>query len=479
MPDNPSSSSSETAPDFSQDIELADHYAEPEYSSVLSAMQQLGVQGAQRYLKPFGSGFLAANAMYGLLTTVLEGYPNLVPQMRRILAEYQIPAIAATYVTLGALNAVEVKEVKEANRVALSLMDGLGATAFSLPMTMEIVTRFVQLIEAEPRSSDVQIPNWAAGIIVTFCGVLGVIQSLQTDYLKTNAADPEREQSIINRIVTHPSMLTAAAVMKSAASIHGVTMAFMDIAQVNTQANLEYYLRWGITLAAGVIGGYVLGRPNPEERYDAIIMNRTLTAAQLFTLCLAFVGTFYLSPDAEKVYGDVIQEQTVLWAAIIPVLVTAINLFHYLWVASPDLIAKFSVILPDSPSSIDEERALNVQSDICYGTTTFVSDSSDSEPYSSLSDIEFSLSSASDSDGSTRESSCEQNESSSDDVSSQFGEEESSYNYEQAGSALKDDEKCASISYARLIDASSPIFRATASMAPLEEVIYRNRFYTQ
>ncbi|RUR19024.1 hypothetical protein ELY21_05730 [Legionella sp. km535] len=479
MPDNNSitSSSSYSSIDFSQDIELAEYQPESEQSSVLSGIRQLGVEGTRRFVMPVGAGFLSANAMFELFVTVLQGYPNLVPQMKKILAEYQIPAVAATYATLGALDAVGVSEVKETNRVALSIMEGLGATTFSLPMTMEILTRFIQLIEGQPRNSDVFIPNWSAVIIITFCGMLGVIQSMQSDCLKTNAADPDSEQSTINEIVTHPFMLTASAIMKTAASIHGVTVAFMDLAQVDTQADLEYYLRWGITLAAGAIGGYVLGRPNPEERYDAIILNRTLTVAQLFTLCLAFAGTFYLSPDAEKTYGDVVEEQTLLWTAMIPVLVTMINLFQYLWVVSPSLINKFEnvfnqylePVLTEPEQNENQELALYSEHSINYGTGAYEHDYSSSDSQSSSYSLGFDLNSSSDLTSSADDASSESDEYSSDDVSSELSEEEQSDSDTPSEPVQEARNSGEAISYARLIGRTSPILRAVPPATKSED----------
>ncbi|MBL7527364.1 hypothetical protein [Legionella bononiensis] len=491
MPDNDSSnmsSSSQSSIDFLTDLELADYHSEPEQRSVLSGIRELGIAGNRRWLMPIGAGFISSNAMYDLLVTVLQGYPNLIPQMNKILAEYQIPAVAATYATLGALDAVGIEEVKESNRVALSVMSGLGATTFSLPMTMEILTRFIQLIQDQPRSSDVLIPNWSAAIIITFCGLLGVIQSLQSDYLKTNAADPEREKSWINEIVTHPFMLTASAVMKSAASIHGVTMAAMDLAQVDTQANLEYYLRWGITLAAGVVGGYVLGRPNPEERKDAVIFNGALTAAQLFTLCLAFAGTFYFSPHAEEIYGDVIEEQTLLWVAMIPALVTMINLFQYLWVASPSLINKFENVLnqylePSIPVSelvVNEEHPLNSKHGTTYGTSIVDSDYSSSDSQPSF-DIDLDSSSLSDSTSSVDEAPSEPEDCSLDDEQSQHSDEELEEcdPDEQSEIEHKPQYKGSPISYARLIGQSSPILRAPSPAAKSEDSTDSNTLNTE
>ena len=491
MPDNENrniSSSSQSSIDFLTDLELADYHSEPEQRSVLSGIRDLGVAGTRRWLMPVGAGFISSNAMYDLLVTVLQGYPNLVPQMKKILAEYQIPAVAATYATLGALDAVGVEEVKESNRVALSVMEGLGATTFSLPMTMEILTRFIQLIQDQPRSSDVLIPNWSAAIIITFCGMLGVIQSLQSDYLKTNAADPDREKSWINEIVTHPFMLTASAVMKSAATIHGVTMAGMDLAQVDTQANLEYYLRWGITLAAGVVGGYVLGRPNPEERKDAVIFNSALTVSQLFTLCLAFAGTFYFSPHAEEVYGDVIEEQTLLWVAMIPALVTMINLFQYLWVASPSLLNTFENVLnqyfePSIPVAelvVNEEHPLNSKNVTTYGTSAADNDYSSSDSQSSLS-IDLDTSSLSDSTSSVDEAPSEPEECSSDDEQSECSDEE--YEAcdpdEQQELVRETKHKGSPISYARLIGQSSPILRASSPAAKSEDSTDSNTINTE
>ncbi len=339
------------------DIELADFQHEPAASSALSKVQQVVREVSQRMLMPWGYGFGSANALFFLMSTIMKGQPDLLPKVQKLLAEYQIPAVAGTYATLGALDAGGVDEVKVPNRIALSCMGGLGVTTFTLPMFMEILTRFIQLIEHEPRSSNVEIPDWSAALIITSCCMLGLIQAMQSDRLKTRVENPEQEEAW----VTHPCMLTASAIVKSASSLHSVTLAFMEMAQflhlssLTPQSDLEYYLRWGITLTGGAVGGYILGRPGVEHRTDAQYFNYALSASQLFTLCLAFAANFYFSTTAEQTYGDVVQEQTLLWAAIIPVLLTLINLTQYLWEKSPALLNRFVEDFNNCLESFDVE----------------------------------------------------------------------------------------------------------------------------
>lgn len=396
---------------FVNDLEVAEPPSEGAQPSILTRVQQIGAAGAKRLVLPAGAGFGSSNALFFLLSTIMGGSPKLLPKVQKLLAEYQIPAVAATYATLGALDAVGVESVKVPNRIALSSMDGLGVATFTLPMFMEILTRFIQLSHHEPRNSNVEIPDWSAALVITSCCLLGLLQAMQSDCLKRKADNPDAEESVL----THPYMLTASAAVKSASSLHSITLAFMEMAQflklsqLTPQSDLEYYLRWGITLGGGAVGGYILGRPNPEQRTEAKYFNYALSSSQLFTLCLAFAATFYLSPNAEKTYGDVVEEQTVLWVGIIPILVTMINLVQYLWAESPALLNRFvddfNNYLDSIPLEEDQEEGEELRltstippsyytnnaassssyedSDSDYETPTEDDDASESDEYSS------------------------------------------------------------------------------------------------
>lgn len=446
---------------FVNDLELAELHPEAQHPSVLTRIQQIGVAGTKRWVMPFGAGFVSSNALFDLVSTVMRGSPDLLPKAQKIMAEFQIPAVAATYATLGALDATGVEIVKVPNRILLSSMDGLGVATFTLPMLMEILTRFIQLIEHEPRNSDVEIPDWSAALMITSCCLLGLLQAMQSDCLKRKAEHPDAKESVL----THPYMLTASAVMKSASSLHSITLAFMEMAQflnmsqLTPQSDLEYYLRWGITLAGGAVGGYILGRPNPEQRTDARYFNYALSASQLFTLCLAFAATFYLSPTADKTYGDVVEEQTVLWVAIIPIFVTMINLVQCLWVKSPALLNRFiddfNNYIDSIPLEPDQEEGeeMRLTSTIppSYSTNSSASSSSygDSDLDNELS-IEDDCASEFDEQSSSTEDYSEESE------------EEQEESEEEQSEFLQETKENKCVSMARLIGKHSSIIRVVS-----------------
>lgn len=290
-----------------------------------------------RLLEPTLNGFIASRALFGLVMTTAGGYPEAVPAVARALSRYEMPLVAGPMTLASSLHAAGVESLAVPNRVAMSATSGLSVTNFTLPMLMEIITLIVQALKNEPRTADVQIPNWAAWPVILACLALGILQSIQNDYLITNKADPERIKSTLNRFATHPLIQALSAIVDTASNIHSLIMCSMIAAGVNPEANVEFYTRMGGTFGAGVAGALIFARPDRESRLDAIWTRRLLNVTALTSLSMSFLNTYYLSPNAVDVLGQsVIDEQTALWSTLLA-LPTLILMLQLLGLKGPAL----------------------------------------------------------------------------------------------------------------------------------------------
>jgi|GEM_PF-7051809 len=380
----------------------------PEESN-LQRIYENGTALAGRMLVPTGSAFVASNALFGLLMTIMEGYPKAVPAAARVLSRYEMPLVAGPMTLLGSLHAAGSTSLAVPNRLANSTMSGLSVTNFTLPMIMEILTLVIQAIKGESRSADVQISNWAAWPIILACLALGMLQSIQNDFLITNKADPDRIKSALNRFATHPFTQAVSAIIDTASNIHSLTLNSMIAAGANPEANAEFYTRMAITLGAGVAGAVIFARPHRDSRADAIWALKLLSVTALTSLSMSFLNTYYLSPNAVDVLGQsIINEQTALWSTLIalPSLIIMLQLLGLkgpaLWQAitnmANELIAYFQ---PgqyveegerfdfDYEDSSDEETApLNPANSTRYGTGEGLNSAESSYNSSSSSDSE-------------------------------------------------------------------------------------------
>ncbi|MDP1604487.1 MAG: hypothetical protein Q8M03_14620 [Legionella sp.] len=274
--------------------------------------------------------FFGSYALYGLLTTVFAGEPTIAASVARDLAKYQVPAVAIPVALVAALHQVEFGS-KVPYRVISAATNGLGMTSFSIPMIMQLVTRIVQIVKKESRNTPVWITDSEALGVIGGCSVVGLAQALQTYFQLYNADVSARNEhavvpainvenkSFLNRLSTNQTMIVLFAMMNSASAFHAGAFQLTKLLGYDTSGLVEYYTRVGITLTAGLAGGIILGRANPEKRVDAKLFNLLQNLIKLSTLGIGIASLFYLSPNAEVIFGkDVIDEQTWLWLAVIP-----------------------------------------------------------------------------------------------------------------------------------------------------------------
>ncbi|MGQ3891923.1 hypothetical protein [Legionella sp. CNM-4043-24] len=389
MPDTSNSSDEDDIElsHLSSSITLSEEYLEipDEAPSRAQVVRDIADYLQRRLVMPSGSAFVAANALYGMVVTIMRAYPKSLPAAARGMARYEMPAVAAPMVLMGSLKEAGLDSLRVPHRVAMSAMSGLSVTNFVIPMTMEFITLVIQAIKGEPRSADVQISNWAAWPVVLACMAMGLLQSVQNDFLITNKENPGREKSRLNRFSTHQVTQTVSAILDAASNIHNLTMSAMVAAGCDTEADMPFYTRTALTFAAGAAGGIIMGRPERETRLDALYFGRLLNVTGLTSLLMSFTGTFYVSPNAVSVLGQsVIDEQTALWSAVLalPTLVIMLQLLGLkgpaLWQSITDTLSRLIEYF-QTPRQVDEipEAIYNVD-DLSYDSA------SDSSPEDDL-----------------------------------------------------------------------------------------------
>lgn len=307
------------------------------YPTVKHVVRTMGI--------PTSKSFMFSNALNDLLLSIFAGYPELVPKIAKMSAKYQMPATAIPIVLLGVLHELKINGTKTTQNVIVAATGGLGLAAFSIPMIMELITGIVDLIKNQPRSSDVQIPNWTAGLIMGACSVLGLAHSFQTYYLKINAQNPLQPKSRINELMTSEVALILFAALNSACGFHGAALATMNLVPSAPGSNIPFaqetipfFTRIGITGTAAVLGGLAGASADSDSHLGVQVFDFCLEGAFLVALGIGYAEKYYISPNAEKVFGhEVIKEQTWLWSAVVPLIPTVFLMLQLLGLKGPEL----------------------------------------------------------------------------------------------------------------------------------------------
>lgn len=269
------------------------------------------------------TAFISSNATFSLLSTIFAGYPTIARQVIKELAKYQIPAVAVPIAIITALHSLNVKHTKVPYRLVKSLMGAVGMTSFFAPLMMEMITRIIQIVEKESRSSPVWISNEGAAVIIGGCTAVGLLQAMQTYFLDIKAEYPEQPESCLSKATTNKGLRLALGAVNVASATYGAILASEKLLDINTESTAAYYSRSTITLLMGVIGAIILGNDESHSKLGTKRFLKGISLTQLYNLALAFIGTFLLSPAADSVFGNgVVKEQIWLWPVVIPLLIS-------------------------------------------------------------------------------------------------------------------------------------------------------------
>lgn len=333
------------------DAENSDHDIE-----ALEPIQPNRQNFAEHFLKTVGTAsalaFITPNAAYALTVTIASGRPNEVETIAKYFAEFAIPSIAVVDATTTTLHMMEKPWIEKPHLAILSIRSGIGVTNFLVPMTMEFYTFLFEVIKHIPFGSEVDMPDWAAALLISACFSIGALQSFNTLFTEINKqrnhvplneaviaeAEPTRLQRYtqnMNWFFTNKHMKRTLGFFNGAASIHGATMVIesaIDAFSANHKSldtAAYFYPRMAATFGSGALSAVILGQDNAEDLLSGKITNVILTIAKLLALLANVSDTFYVSQGAEKVFGkNVIHEQSILWVAIpyIPIILLLLDL---------------------------------------------------------------------------------------------------------------------------------------------------------
>jgi hypothetical protein len=316
-------------------------------------------------LYPTTDAFIFSNALFDLTVTIATGDQEQLNAISNEFAKLGIPLLAITDCSVSSLVLLKVPGMRVPHLALMSIRNGIGVTNFLVPMTMEFYTVFVELIKHLGLGSEVNMPDWAAGLVIFADFTIGGLQSFNSLFTVLNKQRQEAEaneaplddaevtrcQAITARLqtfinwfnwfCTNHHMRGFLGFFNGAASIHGATMVIENavaylLGQSNSNSNLlesgvYFYPRIAATFISGGITAGILGRENAEDRLDTKIVNVVLTIAKLLALTADFASTFFISSDATETYSEaVIQEQALLWVAIpyIPIILLSVQLLR-------------------------------------------------------------------------------------------------------------------------------------------------------